>query len=226
MYTVYQHKNKINGKVYIGITKQEPEKRWGTDGNRYKTSPHFYSAIQKYGWDNFEHNILFENLSKEEACDKEKELIKEYNAIDKEYGYNSTTGGEIFELSEEARKKKSQSMLGNKNGLGKPCSKEKAEKISKAQRGKKLTKEHKAKLSQSAKNRHTPCSEEKRETLRNSYPNMKQVYCVETNTVYKSVQECARELGLWATLVTKVCSGKTKSTGGYHLKYYNDTINV
>lgn len=74
MYTVYQHKNKINGKIYIGITMQKPEVRWGKNGNNYKSSPHFYSAIQKYGWDNFEHNILFTGLTKEEACLKEQEL--------------------------------------------------------------------------------------------------------------------------------------------------------
>lgn len=64
MYTVYQHKNKINGKIYIGITKQSPEKRWGINGCNYKTSPHFYSAIKKYGWGNFEHNILFVGLTR------------------------------------------------------------------------------------------------------------------------------------------------------------------
>ena len=37
MYTVYQHKNKINGKIYIGITMQEPEKRWGVNGRNYKS---------------------------------------------------------------------------------------------------------------------------------------------------------------------------------------------
>ena len=226
MYIVYQHKNKINGKNYFGITAQEPGERWGHNGCKYKSSPHFYSAIQKYGWDNFEHNILFDNLTKEEACTKEQELIKKYNSMNREFGYNSTTGGEVFEMSEESRIKMSKSMIGNKNGLGKPCSLEKAKKISDAQKGRKLTEEHKQKLSNSAKQRHTPCSESKRESLRNNYPNMKKVYCVETNTIYKSVQECARELGLWATLVSKVCSGKLKSTGGYHLNYYNDTINA
>ena len=79
LYTVYQHKNKINGKVYIGITMQEPEKRWGVNGRNYKSSPHFYSAIQKYGWDNFEHNILYTNLTKEEACLKEQEKKRDKN---------------------------------------------------------------------------------------------------------------------------------------------------
>lgn len=226
MYTVYQHKNKLNKKVYIGITKQIPEQRWGINGKKYKSSPHFYSAIQKYGWDNFEHNILFENLTKDEACKKEQELIKKYNSMNRKYGYNSTTGGEYCEMSEESKIKKSKSMLGNKNSLGKPCSKEKAKKISDAQKGRKFTDEHREKLSNRAKNRHIKCSEEKRMTLRNSYPNMKQVYCLETDTTYKSVQECARQLGLWATLVSKVCSGKLKTTGGYHLNYYNDTINA
>jgi group I intron endonuclease len=227
MYTVYQHKNKINGKVYIGITKQIPELRWGKDGCNYKSSPHFYSAIQKYGWDNFEHNILFKNLTKEEACAKEQELIKEFNSMNRKFGYNSTSGGEaLFEMSDESKIKKSKAMLGNKNGLGKPCSSEKAKKISEAQKGKKLTEEHKQKLSQSAKERHTPCSDEKRETLRNNYPRMKQVYCLETDTVYKSVQECARKLDIQATNISKLCKGKGETLKGYHLKYYNDTINA
>ena len=58
---------------------QEPEKRWGVNGRNYKSSPHFYSAIQKYGWDNFEHNILFTNLTKEEACLKEQEKKRDKN---------------------------------------------------------------------------------------------------------------------------------------------------
>lgn len=165
-------------------------------------------------------------MTKEEACSKEKELIKQYDATNRNLGYNSTTGGETFTMSAESKLKISKSMMGNKNGLGKPCSFEKAKKISEAQKGRKLTEEHKQKLSNSAKQRHVPCSDSKREVLRKSHPNMKKVYCSETNTIYTSVQECARQLGLWATLVSKVCAGKLKSTGGYHLSYYNDTINA
>lgn len=77
IYTVYIHFNKINNKRYIGITKQKPSERWGTDGRRYKKSnPFFYNAIIKYGWNSFEHIIYKTNLSKDDACNLEIELIK------------------------------------------------------------------------------------------------------------------------------------------------------
>ena len=71
---VYMHKNKLNGKIYIGITKNIYH-RWRGSGLGYRNNEHFYRAIMKYGWSNFEHTVLFENLSREEACLKEKELI-------------------------------------------------------------------------------------------------------------------------------------------------------
>lgn len=226
MYTVYQHKNKINGKNYFGITSQNPAERWRKDGSGYKTSPHFYSAIQKYGWDNFEHIILFTNLTKEEACLKEKELIKQYNSMDREYGYNSTSGGEVFVMNEETKQKISNSMKGNKNGLNHPCSEEKKRKISEAQKGRSFTEEHKQKLSEAAKKRHVPCSEEKKQNLSKNYPHKKRVYCQELDTVYESVQECGRQLGIPATNISKLCKGRGKTLKGYHLKYYDDTINA
>lgn len=225
MYTVYQHKNKINGKVYIGITSQKPERRWGPQGYNYKSSPHFYSAIQKYGWDNFEHNILFVDLSREEACLKEQELIKEYNSMNREFGYNSTSGGDIFKMNEETKQKISQAMMGNQNGLGHSCSEEKKKKISEAQKGRKFTEEHKQKLSEAAKNRHVPCSEEKKQTLKEK-SHKKPVYCEELDKIFESVQECGRQLGIPATNITKLCNGRGKTLKGYHLRYYNDTINA
>ena len=93
-YTVYKHTNKINSKSYIGITKQSNyKKRWGY-GSGYIKQLKFYNAIKKYGWDNFTHEIVYKELSLEEACKLEKELIILYDAINN--GYNINAGGELL----------------------------------------------------------------------------------------------------------------------------------
>ena len=116
------HKNKINGKVYIGITYQNVKYRWRKNGVGYKKQK-FYNAIKKYGWDNFEHIILFENLTFEESCLKEQELIKKYNSNNRKYGYNHSIGGDKnskgshWIMSEETKEKDRQAHLGKKNGM-------------------------------------------------------------------------------------------------------------
>lgn len=92
-YCVYCHRNKQNNKVYIGLTSREPEVRWGKNGAGYKSSPHFYAAIQQYGWDNFEHIIIANNLTKAEASKLEFELINQYQSLNPAYGYNLREGG-------------------------------------------------------------------------------------------------------------------------------------
>lgn len=91
-YCIYLHRNKINGKVYIGQTCQKPEKRWNY-GHGYKNCPRFYSAIVSYGWSNFEHIILENNLTSNEANEKEQYYIKKYNSQNPDLGYNLTEGG-------------------------------------------------------------------------------------------------------------------------------------
>ena len=92
-FSVYCHTNKINNKKYIGITSKKPEVRWN-NGLGYKKQ-YFWQAIQKYGWDNFEHEILYNNLTQEEAQNKEKDLIKLYQTNNNKYGYNRSDGGEF-----------------------------------------------------------------------------------------------------------------------------------
>lgn len=70
-YTVYIHVNNINGKMYVGITRQSVEQRW-QNGKGYKYCAYFQRAIQKYGWQNFSHRVYAAGLSKECACEKEK----------------------------------------------------------------------------------------------------------------------------------------------------------
>ena len=116
-YFVYKHENKINGKCYIGITCQKPEQRW-RKGKGYKNG-HFKNAIDKYGWDNFEHIILYENLTKEEACKKEYELIKKYDTTNPLKGYNSCDGGGVtvgYHHTKESKEKMSKTKIGMYKG--------------------------------------------------------------------------------------------------------------
>ena len=92
-YKVYIHKNKINGKRYIGLTKKKRAKDRWMNGEGYKGQSLFYNAIKKYGWNNFTHRIVYKNLTKEEAAQKEIELIEKYNTTNTLYGYNIDKGG-------------------------------------------------------------------------------------------------------------------------------------
>lgn len=92
-YYVYKHTSPSN-KVYIGITQQKPEKRWGSGAN-YDGNIRFMNAIRKYGWANFKHEILYSGLSKGEAKEKEKALILEYDSTNRNKGYNISPGGDL-----------------------------------------------------------------------------------------------------------------------------------
>ena len=94
-YIVYAHLCTVNGKIYIGQTCQPFKKRCGSNGKNYKHSIMFFSAIKKYGWNNFQHIVLVDGLSKEMADIVEKELIKKYNTRDREHGYNLGLGGSL-----------------------------------------------------------------------------------------------------------------------------------
>jgi hypothetical protein len=100
IYKVYKHtlpkeiSKKDNDMVYIGITNQEnPWDRWGVHIANYKYNQHFSRAIAKYSWKNFRHEILFDDLTKEEAEQKEIELIAKYNSTNDKFGYNKANGG-------------------------------------------------------------------------------------------------------------------------------------
>lgn len=88
-YYIYEHINKINKKIYIGITKKEnPEDRW-ENGEGYISNKDFYNDIQKYGWNNFEHNILLKNISSKMLAEEiESVLIYKLNTVNPDIGYN------------------------------------------------------------------------------------------------------------------------------------------
>lgn len=99
-----------SGKRYIGITKQKLEERWGKDGYRYQRCTLFWRAIQKYGWENFEHVVIDSADTLEEANEKEKHYIIKYRTNDADYGYNCTEGGDGvagWKANDEQRQKNS-----------------------------------------------------------------------------------------------------------------------
>lgn len=90
------HTNLANGKRYVGITRQLPERRWQKGAGYANTL--FGNAIAKYGWDSFVHEVLASGLTKSEACEMETRLIKTHRLREREYGYNISAGGETCDV--------------------------------------------------------------------------------------------------------------------------------
>ena len=101
MHTIYKLTSPSN-KVYIGYTSMEFEKRlklhhsnfrsWQRNGKRAACTKLFY-AFAKYGFENFTHEILHEFEDKQEASNKEIELIEQLDTIAN--GYNILKGGQV-----------------------------------------------------------------------------------------------------------------------------------
>lgn len=200
MYTVYKHTTP-NNKVYIGMTGNKPVKRWD-NGRGYITQRLFYRAIQKYGWGNIKHEILFAGLTKEQAAQKEIELIALYDSTNPAKGYNCSTGGENG-CAGVAKNKEWRRKLSEAN-KGKRPSKETIAKLKKVRQGKKpaLGMKH---------------SEETK--LKMSMSHSIYVECLETNEIYKSAIVAGEIIGIDCSSIRKVCREERKTAGGYHWRY-------
>lgn len=186
-YCVYMHRFP-NGKVYIGITSKKPEDRWGS-GRGYQTQ-NVYKAILKYGWDNIEHIVLFSELAREDAEQKEIELISLYQSADPEHGYNIDLGGNYagkhskqtcekisqnkkgWNPSEETRKRMSEAKKGKplpeatieklKGRPGKPLNEKQRAALLKANIGKIVSEETRKKQSEAHKGKTLPEEQKKK----------------------------------------------------------------
>ena len=243
-YKVYIHIFK-NKKVYIGITKQKPNERW-KNGKGYNGSTRIYNAIQKYGWENIEHKILYEGLTKEEAENKEKELIQQYKSYDEKYGYNLELGGNLNkEVSIETRKKLSKKLKGKNNPMyGKHLSSDSRKLISEKISGKNnpmygksamLGKHHttqtkeKLKMIMNSTEVHKKLSEASKGKNNAMYGvrlpeyilerKRKKVLCIETNIIYNSLTEASIQAKINMSCIGECCRGTQKTAGGFHWKY-------
>jgi len=204
-YSVYIHINKINNKVYIGMTGQVPYKRW-EGGHGYKNC-YFYNAIIKYGWENFEHKILIDNLTKEEAEEKEKYFIKKYKSNDKVHGYNICEGGKVnsgFHLSKETKEKLSLSHKGK----------------SPSNKGKKLSEETKEKISLSQKGKPKFKLRGKQRTVEHCLKLSKKIICIDTGEIFLSIKVASEKYNISRSSISNCLKKRAKSSGNLHWEYY------
>lgn len=232
MYCVYRHISPSE-KSYIGITCQKPERRW-REGEGYRECSAFYNAIKKYGWQNIEHEILEENLSFTEACEKEKFYIAKYKSLVGENGYNLENGGRVNQkVNDETKSKISATLTGRKR---KPLSLETRKKIGDANRGKKKppkSDETRRKLSEANKGK--VFSEEHCHNISEAKKGMKvgkenhrarKVLCVETGVVFDTIKDAGLFIGGSSKNIIACCRGRLNRTGGYHWEYFEEVANT
>ncbi len=184
-YCIYMHKNKINGKLYIGQTNQKPEYRWGENGKRYENCPRFFNAIKKYGWDKFEHIILEINLTLEQANEREIYWIKYYDSTNEEKGYNIQEGGLNRNVTNDTKEKLSKHAKALWQDI------DHREKISKLMKEKWQDQEYIEKQKLARENRHWKLSEEGKKRISEA----RKAYIIEhgTPTQGKGHSEQAKE---------------------------------
>lgn len=234
-YCVYCHTSPSN-KKYVGIS-CNPEKRWN-NGKGYIKNYLFWRAIEKYGWDNFQHEILYTDLTSEQAKEIEIQLIDEWQLTDPQYGYNLRAGGD-GSFSEHSRQLMSQSRIGNKNSAGHSPSQETRKKISESLKlyftthpnpmlGKHLNPETIQKL------RDRVITEETRAKMRQNHadvsgaknPSAKPIkqFDLEGNFLeeYPYATLAAKKYNIDLSSIIKCCKGKSKTCGGYKWAYANE----
>lgn len=223
IFCIYAHTNKVNGKKYIGQT-NNIKKRWCP--SHYKGCTAFYRSIQKYGWDNFTHQILIDNLTKEDADTLQEAYIKKYRTREPEFGYNIATGGSGVGGMIRGNNPKAKKVICLETQEIFDCGIDGAQKynIDKANiydccKGKQQT----------AAGLHWSWYEEGKDYSKLAY-NLKPtkrfktaVVQIETGKVFESATAAGIALGVNpknpGSNITSCCRGKMQSAYGYHWKY-------
>ena len=217
-YSVYMHENKTNKKKYIGMTGKDPEIRW-RKGTNYRTCIAFRRAIEKYGWDGFDHVVLYTGLTREEACEKEQELIAQYQTTNPEFGYNICAGGGGmvgFHHSEETKQKLREKNSGMNNpNYGKKMPEEWIEHLREIRKNFRHTEETKRRISESLLNGHYHQSEKQKQIVRerSSHPVRR-----DDGVIFLTVKEAAASIGVKYSAISNSIRRKQRS-GGYYWEY-------
>lgn len=217
---IYKYTNKINGKVYIGQTIDEKQRK--KDHKRLKGDSYFHRAIKKYGFENFDYEVVFFTISSDPDRLKylldtmEKYFIKKYNSYGSG-GYNCTLGGEGslgYKHSEEVKMKMSD--LAKKR---KPISKETRRKLSESGKGRTVSEETRKKISIGNKGR--TVSEETKSFFRNKYSKSISQYTLDGVFVcsYKSAKDAGKQNNWCDKNIGSCARGNYKQAYGFVWRY-------
>lgn len=222
---IYCIENIINNKKYIGQsihikerwTKHIAELNNGTHHNDY-----LQKAWNKYGEENFSFYIL-EECSINLLDEKEICYINKYDSMNRSYGYNLTSGGQLRKnsISKETRDKISHAVknsyvnselkeirrLQRLEYWANPKNKEKIIGQNNVMHGIHHTDESKRKMSEHKKG------------IRSWRRNVTPVLCIESNQIYNDATDAGKILNLDSSTILKVCQGKRKTCGGYHWEF-------
>ena len=93
IYTIYRATNILNGKVYIGFDSSWPKRKTEHKNSiKYDDNYKFYNAIRKYGWDNFNWEVIYQSLDYDHCFNTmETFFIIEHDSLAN--GYNGNKGG-------------------------------------------------------------------------------------------------------------------------------------
>jgi len=212
---IYKITNKINGKCYIGQTTRRLSERrkthkWHALNKINNTS--ISKAIRKYGFENFDWQILCVCLSKESLCEAEKKMIVKYNTLGKD-GYNETPGGECL-------CGKDNPFYGRKHSLESRMS------MSASKANKKrvpLSKEHRKKLSMVKKGIKKPVGFGEKIASIRSFEWLV-IWPSGHKEVIKNLKIFCEKEGLCKTSMLDVAKGKYKQHKNYKCKRMNQLI--
>ena len=199
---------------YIGIGKDDDSKfKRAYYKSKQKRNKIWIDIINKTS---YKVEILFENLSWEEVCEKEKEFIKLYGRIDLKTGTlaNMTDGGDgtvgVIRSKEYILKVSQRQKDGKSYWFGKTFTESHKQKISNSLKDRVHSEYTKNKISNSLKG-------EKHQFYGKSTPISKKVIDTNTNIIYDSIRLCEKYTGF--KKLSEKLSGKRKNNTS--INYYD-----
>lgn len=234
---VYCAYNRMADKAYIGCTVMSLPRRRSTHvcaakNPRKGEKSHFHKALQLYGAAAFDWFVIWVGQTKKEILVKETEFIKRFGTNDREKGYNLTIGGESPIFTEETKRKisdsiKKRNLIGERNPFyGRTHTLEQKRQwsemrlgIPNGRKGCRHSRESIENMKKVAKER---CKDPKVIENMRKVQKSKRIMCLTNSTVYPSIAEAARSLGVKKGGVKGQLKGRLKTFKGMTFKYMDE----